>query len=73
LTSTWTCSKKGDISSSKIVNRDQKEVRAAMVLRWYSRGLIRNREYNYRRLASAGACEYGNELSGSVTCREFLD
>ena len=21
----------------------------------------------------AGACEYGNELSGSVKCREFLD
>ena len=21
----------------------------------------------------AGACEYGNELSGSIKCREFLD
>ena len=21
----------------------------------------------------AGACEYGNELSGSIKCKEFLD
>ena len=33
--------------------------------------LIRDKEG--KKVSNTGACEYGNELSGSIKCGEFLD